>query len=110
MPDPASLTTVWDVLKAIVEHPYAPLTFLVFFAFLAALVHIVVSSRAKQSKAAYKRNEKLMRELRSEAQIAHAETRKLSARLEKCTDELNRLDAKYELLKGELDRCMSTRE
>ena len=102
MPDAASVTTVWDVLKAIVEHQYAPITFAIFLAFIGALVHVFVSSRVNRAKLAYKEHEEMLRSLRSEIQIAHAENKKIASKLEQCSDELNRLEAKYELVLEQL--------
>jgi len=106
MPDPSvAATTIWDVLKAIVEHKYAPITFAVFLAFLGAVIHTFVSSRTKRAKLAYKHYEELLRNLRSEIQIAYAENKRIGSKLESCSDALNRLEAKYELIKEQLDKC-----
>lgn len=101
----ANATTILDVIKALVEHKYAPVMLGLLLAFVAALVHTYISAKIKYSKLLYKKNENLIRKLRSDAQIARAETRRLAVRLEKCTDELNKLDGKYEVVKQELEEC-----
>jgi len=107
MPDPVTATTFWDILKAIVEHPYAPVSLAIFLAFVAAVIHIVLSTKVRGAKNAYKQTEELIRNLRNANQIVHAENIKLANKLEECTDLLNRLDAKYELLQEQVDECQN---
>ena len=103
-------SSIYELLKALVEHPKAPELFAVFLGFIAVFIGYLLKLRLTKTNTVFKRYEKLIRQLRTEKAALVARKQQLIESLEECEDNLNKLEAGKELAYGELEDCRKALE